>query len=91
MYWQARLPPALGAVHNFIRIHDPGEINEFRLEDFDRGTIDNRGGMGLAAGPAGIAERDRADVRRDGIAQAMWVDYQALLHERAMDPTTCCV
>jgi hypothetical protein len=39
----------------------------------------------LAAGPAGPAERARAEKKRDEIAQAMWVDYQALLHERGMD------
>lgn len=86
MYWQARLPPALGVIHNFIRIHDPDEINDFSFEDFN-GTIhrDNGGGIGLAAGPAGPAERARAEKKRDEIAQAMWVDYQALLHERGMD------
>ena len=28
----ARLPPALAALHNFIRIHDPNEIHEY-LQD----------------------------------------------------------
>jgi hypothetical protein len=35
MRLQARIPPALGAIHNFIHIHDPNEINEIALEDFD--------------------------------------------------------
>jgi hypothetical protein len=82
MQIQARIPPALGAVHNFIRIHDPGEINDFTFEEFyyngdgeDFGT--------LAVGPAGPAERLRATAKRDQIAQAMWDDYQRILQERA--------
>ena len=31
----ARLPPALAALHNFIRIHDPNEIGEYIQEDQD--------------------------------------------------------
>jgi hypothetical protein len=38
---QARIPPALSAIHNFIWIHDPGDINDFTYEDFDF-NIDDR-------------------------------------------------
>jgi hypothetical protein len=52
MHLQARIPPALGAIHNFIRIHDPNEINGIALEDFD-----GEGTHELAVGPASAAER----------------------------------
>jgi hypothetical protein len=52
MCLQARIPPALGAIHNFIRIHDPNKIDEIALEEFDgEGTCE------LAVGPASTAER----------------------------------
>jgi hypothetical protein len=35
MCLQARIPPALGTIHNFIRIHDSNEIDEIALEEFD--------------------------------------------------------
>jgi hypothetical protein len=35
---QACISPALGAIHNFIQIHDLGEINDFTYED----NIDDR-------------------------------------------------
>jgi hypothetical protein len=50
---QAHIPPALGAIHNFIRIHDPGEINDFTYED----NIDDGQAGGLALGPANVTER----------------------------------
>jgi hypothetical protein len=78
MCLQARIPPALGAIHNFIRIHDPDEINEIALEEFDGvGTCE------LAVGPASAAERARAMAKRDRIAEAMWLEYQTVLQERA--------
>jgi hypothetical protein len=50
---QARIPPALGAIHNFIRIHDPGEIDDFTYEN----NINDRQAGGLALGPANVTER----------------------------------
>ena len=69
----ARLPPALAALHNFIRIHDPNEINDFLQEDPDLGP-----GFagGLADGFPNAAERQVANERRDEISQAMWIQYQ---------------
>lgn len=80
---QVRLPPALGAMHNFIRLHDPGEIDDFVIDDEISG--ENQGGAGLGRGPAGIVEQREANRRRNEIAQAMWVQYQEILHERGMD------
>ena len=70
----ARLPPALAALHNFIRIHDPDEIGEFLQEDpVEPGHVARE----LADGFPNAAERQAANVRRDEIAQAMWAQYQA--------------
>ena len=70
----ARLPPALAALHNFIRIHDPDEIGEFLQED----PVEPRPvARELADGFPNAAERQAANVRQDEIAQAMWAQYQA--------------
>jgi hypothetical protein len=68
----ARLPPALAALHNFIRIHDPNEIGDFLQED----PVERVAGE-LADGFPNAAERQVANERRDEIAQAMWAQYQA--------------
>jgi hypothetical protein len=52
MRLQARIPPALGAIHNLIHIHDPNEIDEIALEDFDGERTHE-----LAVGPTSAAER----------------------------------
>jgi hypothetical protein len=82
MQIQVRIPLALGAVHSFIHIHDPREINDFTFEEFyyngdgeDFGT--------LVVGPAGPAERLQATAKHDQIVQAMWDDYQRILQEHA--------
>ena len=67
---QARLPAALTAIHNFICMQDP--------EDMKRGFVSGE----LATGQPRRAERDQANVRRDAIASAMWVQYQAELQRR---------
>ena len=80
---QARLAPALAAIHNFIRLYDPDEIKDLidEAEDIQPGAQMPQMGD-LAAGPARAAERALADGKRDGIAQDMWAQYQAELTER---------
>jgi hypothetical protein len=79
MDFQARIPAALAAIHNFIRIHDPEELENFvEAEDSEPGFVSGE----LAAGQTRTAEKKRANARRDGIAAAMWVQYQAELHQR---------
>jgi hypothetical protein len=56
MHIQAHISPALGAIHNFIQIHDPGKINNFTYEDFNFNIDDGQAG-GLALGPANVTER----------------------------------
>jgi hypothetical protein len=84
---QARLPPALAALHNFIRKHSPDDI-----ADFD--NIDDPQPGARAEGPAAAeegqlaerlpraAERWQTNERWDRIAQEMWVQYQAELSRR---------
>jgi len=79
---QAKFIPAMGILHNFIRIHDP--YDEAR----------DRRGSSMSASATGethqqqleelgfeitIEERDRAGGQRDRIAKRMWIDYQAEL------------
>jgi hypothetical protein len=70
---QARIPLALCAIHNFIRIHDPDEIHDFEVHD-EHADIEPHGI--LAPGPAGRQEIARGTARRDVIAQSMWENYQ---------------
>lgn len=80
---QARIPPGLGAMHNFILDHDPTDIEDY-MDDPD--LIDpNPGAYGdpgiLAEGYVEREERERATAKRDDIAQKMWDQYQQYLHE----------
>ncbi|KAJ7085377.1 hypothetical protein B0H15DRAFT_783006, partial [Mycena belliarum] len=83
---QAKIPCALAALHNFIRIHDPDDFSDdgpgqggprnptFTLREIDG---DNRREfpeeeLGRFVSPA---EKARAEAFRDGIAQEMWAQY----------------
>ena len=85
---QARLPPALVAVHNIIRDYDRDDLDdllddeEFADQNFDELDLqpDNEGE--LADGPPRRAEKRDADARRDEMAEAMWIQYQAVLASR---------
>jgi DDE superfamily endonuclease len=85
---QARIPPALAAIHNFILKHDDVEweaILAAGANDPNPGTRNNDPDMDfgtLAAGPATDAEKTRSEARRDAIAQAMWESYLQILRER---------
>ena len=84
---QAKAPPGLAATHNFIMDHDPGDINEYfddNEEDLDPNPgypEENEFGT-LADGAVTQAEKDRATVTRNDIAEAMWNDYQQVLASR---------
>ena len=80
---QALIPPALAALHNFIRIYDPQDIDvnadepvDFQIEMGARAV----GELGRAVTPA---ETTRANKRRDKIAREMWEQYQHDLASRA--------
>jgi hypothetical protein len=78
---QACIPPALCAIHNFILRHDPEDINDFdtNADDFQPG---NHSEGDLAIGHPNCETRERANARRDAIAQRMWDDYMVLLATR---------
>lgn len=80
---QVRIPPAFCAVHNFIRIHDADEIDDFLPDIQDQNPREFYGE--LAAGPAVRAEKERSEIKQDNIAQAMWESYQDLVNNGVDD------
>jgi hypothetical protein len=85
MRTQARLPAALGALHNFIRNNDPAEMDDLDDDDEneDRHELHPSISTGdLADGAPGRTERREADNRRDNIAKAMWEDYRREIRRR---------
>ena len=82
MDYQAHIPAALAAIHNFIHIHDPDVIKGFvEADDIERGFFAGEAGE-LAEGQTRTAEKRRANTRQDGIAAEIWEQYQAELRER---------
>ena len=80
---QSLIPAALAALHNFIRIYDPDDIDTDVDEplDFQIGT-DPRD-VGELGDPVTPAERNRANTRRKRIAASMWEQYQCSLSHTA--------
>ena len=70
---QARIPSALACVHNFIRIWDPLELEEFEgvtvevEPDVDVGTI--------AHSVPTNEDREFMSAKREQIVKAMWISY----------------
>jgi len=81
---QALIPPALAALHNFIRQYDPEEINAYEGEVADpQLNYQDQDHPGvLVTGPATSDETHRANERRDRIAGEMWEQYQDYLQHR---------
>lgn len=86
---QSRIPPALAALHNFIRHYDPEEIDayrdptaEFDLEALEMAATASVGELGT--GPVLVAERNDANARRDRIARDMWAQYSTYLETRVI-------
>jgi hypothetical protein len=88
---QTMLIPALGAIHNFISIHDP--TDSFAQDS--RNSNSQSASSSRSREPQNVTpntevlgsditaeERRRAGARRDAIANAMWEDYQAELQRR---------
>jgi hypothetical protein len=77
---QARVPPGLAALRNFIMTHNPADIKEYLT---DPNLVDPQPGTQgiLAEGYVERAERECATEARDDIAQAMWDQYQQYLRE----------
>lgn len=88
---QAQIPPAMCAIHNFIHNHDPDDAAQYLSGDEEHDVNSNPGqtqendfGV-LAAAAVTSAEKTRSEEKRDRVAQAMWDDYQRVLHERKLD------
>ncbi|KAH9012475.1 hypothetical protein EDB84DRAFT_1250841, partial [Lactarius hengduanensis] len=75
---QVHIPPALAAVHNFIRKYDPEEICEFT--DTRDDPSPGLGGNGiLGEGPPRRLEILHATSTRNLIAGMMWEQYQGTI------------
>ena len=86
---QARIPPALAALHNFILEHDPDERVDPKVRDptpgagVDPDEIMARRLQGeLATERRTLEESEAGEILRDEIADAMWADYQRVLQAR---------
>lgn len=82
---QARIPPALAALHNFILQFDPSDIEDFLN---DPGVVDDEPSAAdytrdiygrLAEGAPSREEKEKAEKLRDQIAEKMWIQYQEWL------------
>lgn len=73
---QARVVPALCALHNFIRIHDPDDLEEPKEGEQDGDSdSDSDEDVGSLGRDRTTAEVRQSEQRRDEIAKAMWEDY----------------
>jgi hypothetical protein len=75
---QARIPAALCAMHNFIRIHDTADDIILTDDDHDGNLFDHD----HVASASAAAEIDEPSARRDRIAENMWADYLEVCRER---------
>ncbi|KJA25660.1 hypothetical protein HYPSUDRAFT_134136, partial [Hypholoma sublateritium FD-334 SS-4] len=78
---QVQVPPGLAVIHNFTMDVDPRNIDNYlggNADDLDPnpGQQQENDFGTLAGGAVSRAEKNRAMVNRDNIAQAMWEDYQ---------------
>jgi hypothetical protein len=77
---QAQIPPALCALHNFIRHYDPTEVDDYADAADLAADRANGAEIGdLATRAISTAERNRMSLKRDQIAQDMWHSYVALV------------
>ena len=85
---QAKIPAAMAALHNFIRIYDPDDLAE--EDDNTDDDEDHIPPPQIPITPENLghhitaAERARAAERRDAIAKAMWEDYVVELQRRGI-------
>lgn len=82
---QVRVPAALCALHNFIRRHDPSDVEDFSDADVMPGSHAATRIGDLATRAINGAERERAHLKRDQIAKEMWDSYQAFIQEQGVD------
>ena len=80
---QVQILPALCAIHNFIRRHDPEEVDGLLTHLVVEEPEGHLWGD-LAPGVVNRANRQRADAKRDQIAERMWEDYVSELAARGL-------
>ena len=80
---QARIPPSMAAIHNFILDHDSEEVSEvLETPDPNPGNLPVEQDFGTPSHrPPNTAEKACAKRKQDRIAQEMWDSYQAVLAE----------
>ncbi|KAE9407629.1 hypothetical protein BT96DRAFT_809067, partial [Gymnopus androsaceus JB14] len=87
---QARIPPALAALHNFILQFDPMDIEDFLNdpnifnEELDTEYYSNDMYGNLAMDTPSREEKEEAEKMRDEIAQSMWEQYQQWLVDNGL-------
>jgi len=71
---QSKVVLALCALHNFIRVHDPDDLDDqdWQEEIERRPPVPTAADLGRRVNQA---ERDRAIAKQKQIADDMWVDY----------------
>jgi len=70
---QAKLVPALCVLYNFIRTHDPEDLDLVDLAEVECRSPQRR--PENFGGAVGAAERQDANDRWDRIAQVIWAQY----------------
>ena len=74
---QTKIIPALCALHNFIRIYNPEEIED--LEGLSARTP-RRNAEDFSYQGISAQKKQRANIKRDVIAKKMWRQYQEHLN-----------
>lgn len=78
---QAKIPPALAAIHNLIMNNDPTDIDHYLMGNSDNDLDPNPGVVAdndfgsLSQGAVTAGEKLQASQKRDQIAEAMWNSY----------------
>lgn len=88
---QARIPAALCALQNFIRIHDADEgplpSDGLPAKNSRYTTFSNDNTAGIGTGIDEAENIDEASARRDNIANTMWISYQDYIQRNQSPPT----
>ncbi|RDX42814.1 hypothetical protein OH76DRAFT_1303985, partial [Lentinus brumalis] len=73
----AKLVHALCMLHNFIRIHDPDDLDEDDINSLQH--CHSEAAAATFGGDITAGEREEASARRDRIAKEMWDSYVAYM------------
>jgi hypothetical protein len=79
---QVEIMPALSALHNFIRRHDPQDFTNTLIDLEESNEVNTYGS--LSEGVEDRATQGWVSARRDQIAQWMWQDYVSELAARGL-------